>query len=329
MGELDQIFKKPSQLYAKGFSDVVVQQIQHIDWKKIETEIRWSEKKSHHIITFSDSNYPELLRQIASAPPVLFVSGDLSCLKQPQFAIVGSRKPTPVGREIAYEFARDLARAGFVITSGLALGIDGESHRGALESAKTIAVLGTSLDHIYPSKHHQLAQQIEQNGALVSEFSFSTPACPINFPRRNRIISGLSLGVLVVEATMYSGSLITAKLAMEQNRDVFAIPGSIRNPLSQGCHKLISEGAKLVKTVQDIIEEYDFLKQIPKQKGVLQQTKLESEEEKLLSYIGFEFTPIDTIIRRTGFSIQQLSSMLLLLELKGYIKSMHGGYYKI
>lgn len=319
---------RSSYFQKQGFSDNMIQKIQTIDWKKIEEEVTWSEKPNHHIVTIFDTQYPKLLHEISGPPIVLFVSGEIDCINNPQLAIVGSRKPTPSGREIAYEFAKDLAQLGLVITSGLALGIDGQSHQGALKTGKTIAVLGTGLDNIYPPSHRNLAEKIQEQGALISEFSFRTQIRKINFPKRNRIISGLSKGVLVVEAAAKSGSLITAKFAMEQNRDVFAIPGSIRSHFSVGCHELIKQGAKLVNSIEDIINEYEFLKPNVPKGTRLKRQPLEKNQERLLSYIGFEITPIDIIMVRSNFSIQELSSMLLLLELKGYLKSVPGGYCK-
>jgi DNA processing protein len=208
----------------------------------------------------NDGRYPPLLREIPQAPPVLFVHGDPDCLRVPQLAMVGTRNPTPSGRETARQFAAHLAGAGMIITSGLALGIDAAAHQGALAGGgRTIAVMGTSLDRVYPAKHRDLARAIAERGALVSELPTGTPALAENFPRRNRLISGLALGVLVVEAALQSGSLITARLALDQGREVFAIPGSIHNPLAKGCHALIRQGAKLVETANDIVEELGAL----------------------------------------------------------------------
>lgn len=222
----------------------------------VAADLRWLEQDGHHFLPYGSADYPPLLAQLEDAPIGLFVRGDPATLQLPQLAIVGSRNPTPTGRDNAAAFAAHLARCGLAITSGLAIGIDAAGHRGALETGgRTIAVCGTGLDIDYPTTHAQLAREIAAQGALVSELPPGTPAARRNFPRRNRIISGLSLGTLVVEAAVHSGSLITARLAAEQGREVFAIPGSIHNPLARGCHRLIREGAKLVETAEDIFAE--------------------------------------------------------------------------
>ena len=222
-----------------------------------QVDLEWlAAADKHHIITIQCDEYPPLLKQISDPPALLYVHGNLEILKDPQLAIVGSRNPTQGGSSSAYEFAKHLGQTGFCITSGLAIGIDGMAHKGALNAgAPTIAVIATGIDRVYPAKHRDLAHAIVEQGAIVSEFPLSTQPISANFPRRNRIISGLSYGTLVVEAAQQSGSLITARLAMEQNREVFAIPGSIHNPLARGCHQLIRQGVKLVETAQDILEE--------------------------------------------------------------------------
>ncbi|MCY1512305.1 DNA protecting protein DprA [compost metagenome] len=216
----------------------------------------WLEQPGHRLLCWDDPTYPALLGELANAPPLLFVAGDPALLERPQLAMVGSRRASAAGLDTARHFARSLAGGGFVITSGLALGIDGAAHQGALEaSGKTVAVLGTGLERVYPNRHRGLAARIvEEGGALVSELPLDCPPHPGNFPRRNRIISGLSLGVLVVEASPSSGSLITARLAAEQGREVYAIPGSIHHPGARGCHQLLREGATLVEKVEDILE---------------------------------------------------------------------------
>ena len=272
--------------------------------------------------------------EIADPPPVLFVHGDPTLLVRPQLAMVGSRNPTPGGSETAQAFACHLAQAGLVITSGLALGIDGASHRGALEGGgATLAVAGTGLDRVYPASHRGLAHAIVANGALISELPPGAPPLPEHFPRRNRIISGLSAGTLVVEAAANSGSLITARLAAEQGREVFAIPGSIHNPLARGCHGLIKQDAKLVETAQDILEELAPLTGIFTlpvkhlgEKG--NETPLCTVEQKaLLERLSFEPVAVDTIIRRSGLTPEVVSSILLTLELQGYVISSAGGCY--
>ena len=263
---------KPS-LKNAGFSRKLIEQIQRIDWSAVDRELQWAEISENHVVTVLDADYPKQLCEIKSPPLVLFVQGDINLLSQPQLAMVGSRNATPIGVETAEQFARYLTQCGLTITSGLALGIDAASHCGAIRSGKTIAVLGTGLDFIYPKRNQQLAIEIvKSGGAVISEFPLGTPPERKNFPRRNRIISGLSLGVLVVEATLYSGSLITARLAGEQGREIFAIPGSIHNPVARGCHQLIRCGAKLVETAQDIIEELAF-------KPNMNSPKIEAEQK--------------------------------------------------
>jgi DNA processing protein len=232
----------------------------------LKPELDWLGAPQHHLLVWSDPDYPPLLREIPDPPVMLYVMGDRRVLARPQLAIVGSRNPTPVGRENARAFAKSLAEAGLVITSGMALGIDGAAHRGALEAGgQTIAVAGTGLDRVYPPRHRDLAHDIARHGALVSEFPLGTPPRPENFPVRNRLISGLSLGTLVVEAALQSRALITARLATEQGREVLAIPGSIHSPQSRGCHALIRQGAKLVETARDILEELGPLASVARQ----------------------------------------------------------------
>lgn len=252
--------------------------------------------------------------------------------------MVGSRNPSMSGEETAREFARHLAATGLSITSGLALGIDGASHSGALMAdGITIAVMGTGLDRVYPASQHALAHEIAQQGALVSEFPLGTQLRPGNFPRRNRIISGMALGTLVVEAAEKSGSLITARLASEQGREVFAIPGSIHNPLARGCHKLIRQGAKLVETAGDVLEELapllsgmqplPYADDTDDTGAVEPQHQLDSEYQLLLECMGFDPVQIDLLIERSGLTAEEVSSMLILLELEGHVSSAPGGIY--
>ena len=325
-----------ASLNSAGFSNLSIKQLKRLDWQLVEDELRWAEEENHHIVTLVDDDYSGLLRNISAPPIVLFVHGSLDCLKKPQLAMVGSRNPTPVGKETALQFAQYLAATGLVITSGLAMGIDAASHMGALQTGSTIAVMGTGIDQIYPAKNQALMESIIERGAVISEFPLYTQPKRSNFPRRNRIISGLSMGTLVVEAAKRSGSLITAHCACEQGREVFAIPGSIHNPLSRGCHKLIREGAKLVEKAHDILEELELAtKIINSEKNaqgemVLNDNKevLDEDRRKLLSCIGFEATAIETLISRTGFAPREISSMLLMLELADYVKQVPGGYIR-
>ena len=323
---------------ASGFlTSATIDYLKHPDWNLIEKNIRWSEAANHHIIPVKSPHYPQQLKEIPDPPPVLFINGNVNLLAQNQIAIIGSRNPSYYGIETAKKFATALASYQLIITSGLATGIDGTSHQAALDiKQKTIAVLGSGLDRIYPRRHQQLAQHISDNGALVSEFPITTPPLSANFPRRNRIICGLSLGTLVIEATLRSGSLITARLANEQGKEIFAIPGSINNPLSSGCHKLIRDGAKLVENVKDILEELIPVCQISsngvslteptQQIGIKRKTN--EKHDAILHIIEQQPTSIDIISQRAEMSIQSLSSLLLVLELQGKITSVNGCYHR-
>jgi DNA processing protein len=324
-----------------GLGTAAQQALNSPDELRLATDLDWLEKPGHHLITWDDPRYPPRLRQTEGAPLLLFVIGDPELLGLPQLAIVGSRNPTPVGLENAQAFAESLARAGLIINSGLALGIDGAAHRGALNGGGlTLAVCGTGLDRVYPARHRQLAHDISRHGALVSEFPPGTPAMAGNFPRRNRLISGLSLGVLVVEAALQSGSLITARLAGTQGREVFAIPGSIHNPLARGCHRLLREGAKLVESAQDILEEIGPLlanRTMPAAvdtrgaspadtgDGAWQQ---DPDYVRLLEAMGYEPARVDQLVERTGFAADAVASMLLILELRNEVALAPGGVYQ-
>lgn len=307
------------------------------DQARIAADLAWLASPDRHLITRDDPRYPERLRQLEGAPLALFVVGDPELLALPQLAIVGSRNPTPAGLDNAKAFAENLAAAGLIITSGLALGIDAAAHQGALAGkGLTIAVCGTGLDRVYPARHRDLAHAIAQSGALVSEFPPGTPPVAANFPRRNRLISGLSLGVLVVEAALQSGSLITARLATSQGREVFAIPGSIHNPLARGCHRLLREGAKLVESAQDILEEIAPLLDLPlAHEGLATPQRAQRpldatpdpEYRQLLDALGHEPTRIDQLVERTGLTADVVASMLLILELQGAVTPSAGGHY--
>jgi DNA processing protein len=287
-------------------------------------------------IAFDDAAYPLLLREVSGAPLLLYVKGKVEALQHPAIAIVGSRNPTDGGERNAYEFARYLGLRGFCIVSGLASGIDAAAHRGALAAgAPTVAFLGHGIDTIYPAANRELAAAIEAGGALASEFTPGTPPRPALFPQRNRLISGMSLGTLVVEAARGSGSLITASYAVEQGREVFALPGSIHNPLSRGCHRLIGDGAKLVETAADIIPELGALA------GHWTQTSPESTLERdasrqtdgqytmLTRHLSFDPIGVDELAERSGLTIEQVCSMLLILELDGKVEKMTGGRYAL
>ena len=303
------------------------------DWAAVEQDLAWLAQPLRHAITVEDALYPPLLKQIPDPPLVLFLQGDPRTLATRQLAVVGSRNPSASGTQTATEFARHLANIGLTITSGLAVGIDAAAHRGALAAdGLTIAVTGTGLDQVYPARHRTLAEEIVARGALVSEFPPGTPPRPENFPRRNRLISALSLGTLVVEAAVQSGSLITARLAAEQGREVFAIPGSIHNPLARGCHALLRQGAKLVETAHDVLEELGALVAWEETPAAPPASKSPPEGDSkeftsLLRHIAYEPIDIDTLVDRSGLTADQVSSMLVVLELHGQIASAPGGLY--
>ena len=331
-GSIEKIFSASRGRLEKalvGNSEAISTILDGPDEAKLRPDLDWLAESGHHLLVWSDPDYPPLLREIPDPPVMLYIAGNRQLLSRPQLAIIGSRNPTPMGRENANAFARSLARAGLVVTSGMALGIDGAAHRGALESdGKTIAVTGTGLDRVYPARHRELAHEIVEHGALVSEFPLGTPPLPENFPVRNRIISGLSLGTLVVEAALQSGSLITARLAAEQGREVFAIPGSIHSPQARGCHALIRQGAKLVESAQDVLEELGPLASVTLQAARECSTPAltpDSPMHTLLEHIGHDPVTIDALIERSGLTADAVSSMLLQMELNGLVSSCPGG----
>ncbi|MDB2705251.1 DNA-processing protein DprA [Pseudomonadota bacterium] len=330
-GEPEKVFEAPNT--AESISARTRSALFKPDWLQIEKDLQWFEPEDRHIVTLYDSHYPELLKQIPDPPSLLFVQGDVSLLSQWQIALVGSRNPSTSGRDTAYEFSAYLAQGGITISSGLAMGIDAAAHQGALSvGGKTVAVVGTGLDRVYPAMNRELAHEIASTGAIVSEFALGTSPRAENFPRRNRIISGLSLGTLVIEAAVKSGSLITARMAMEQGREVFAIPGSIHNPLARGCHQLIRQGAKLVEKAEDILEELGSLAgvkvmgadQEPEAKEVINE---DEDYQVLFEFLGYDPIHIDSLIERCGLTADVVSSMLLLLELQGRVESFAGGRY--
>jgi DNA processing protein len=339
LGEPERLFNEPrASLTALGLKEVSIEAILKPDWQKVDEDMAWAEKNACRILKISDDEYPPRLKEIADPPPVLFVRGDVEVVSSLQLALVGSRNPSLVGKKIAEDFSRHMAMTGLTITSGLALGIDAVSHQGALDvKGKTVAVTGTGLDRVYPARHKRLAELIlEEGGALVSEFSPGAKAHASHFPRRNRIISGLSVGVLVVEAAISSGSLITARLALEQGREVFAIPGSIHNPLARGCNALIRQGAKLVETAEDVIGELAQYRGIAPVSADMEASPVEEPLENdaphqdLLHHIGYEPTSIDLLATEMGARVEVIYSMLLVLELKGIVSSAPGGcYYRV
>ncbi len=325
---------EPQQLGRLGIPAATIAAWTKPDWAGVEMDLRWLAAAERHLLQLGDAHYPPQLTQIADPPPLLFVQGDLDVLVVPALAMVGSRHPSTVGIRNAHEFAKHLAGYGLTIISGLAVGIDAAAHEGALQGGGlTIAVCGTGLDRIYPSVNTRLAQRIAQAGALISEFPIGTKPLSQNFPRRNRIISGLSAGLLVVEAAPQSGSLISARMAMEQGREVFAIPGSIHNPLARGCHALIRQGAKLVETAADILEELAPQLSInatmpePPSTATEAVAEISDEQSDLLAIMGYEAISVDDMVERSGLTAEAVSSMLLLLELQGLIEASPGGLY--
>ena len=299
-----------------------------------DAALEWARDPACHLLGIEDELYPGLLREIHGAPPVLYVHGDLAAFDAPALAIVGSRNPTRGGMQNAREFAADLGGAGFVIASGLAQGIDTAAHEGALSAgALTLAFLGHGIDRVYPAANRDLAHRVAQQGALVSDFPLGMAPRAELFPQRNRLISGCSMGTLVVEAARRSGSLITARLASEQGREVFAIPGSIHNALARGCHRLIRQGAKLVESSEDIVSELGSIGEYLMQNEDANETKhllsgdRDDEYKSLIKIIGHDPISADDIVTQSGLTIDQVSSMLLILELEGEIEALQGGQY--
>ena len=319
---LQRIVKKPlAQRIAQG-----------AERNKIDAALQWLEDPFNAVITLADPDYPAQLLNIDAPPPLLYFKGRRELLRQPALAVVGSRNATPQGLSNAEAFSEAASNAGLCIISGMALGIDTAAHHGGLRGAAgSIAVVGTGLDIVYPARNHRLAHKLAKEGGLISEFPLGTPAIGRNFPRRNRIISGISHGCLVVEAALQSGSLITARQALEQGREVMAIPGSIHSPLSKGCHALIKQGAKLVENTQDILDELNHLPLTQNENTV---TKKEftpgryTENSLLLKHISYDIVDIDTLCSRSGLTAEVVSAMLLSLELDGQISSLPGGCYQ-
>jgi DNA processing protein len=362
-------FESPRAVFEAGRSEwqklglkaELTHYLQNPDWAAVDQDRQWLAQAGNYLLTLHHPNYPFYLQQISDPPPLLFIHGDYTLLSSKQLAIVGTRYPSREGEKNAREFAEYLSLQGFTITSGMALGIDGASHWGALAgSGKTIAVAGTGLDRVYPAQHRDLAHKIAASGALVSEFFPGTPVRKGHFPRRSRIVSGLSLGILVVEAPENSGALYAARHAVEQNREVFAIPGSIHNPLAKGCHQLIKEGcAKLVETVADILEELKIYVPTPIQTELdrsistpkpvaikplnhptsttrrdkasptylVEQNDLEADYVCLLNHLTAGPTSIDNLVEVSGLTPEAISSMLLMLELRGLVTTQAGGLY--
>ncbi len=294
------------------------------DEAQLTATFQWLADTNNAIVTLADSDYPQALLNIADPPVLLYIKGDRRLLNHATISIVGSRHATHQGINNAESFAESLSNSGFSIISGLAHGIDAAAHRGGLKGkGRSIAVVGTGLDKVYPAANHDLAHDMAKQGLIISEFPIGTPPLAANFPRRNRLISGMGMGCLVVEASLKSGSLITARLAMEQGRDVFAIPGSIHSPQSKGCHALIKQGAKLVEAAQDVLEELGSV--IVSSSIVPDDTCIDSE---LFQFMGDEAVDLDTLQSRSGLTVSELSAMLLSLELDGLVCTLPGGLFQ-
>ena len=335
---------KARDLTRYGLTDETVSAISNPDEVQIESGLQWLSQPNHHLLCWDDDAYPVLLRRISNPPAALFIDGDPGCLWQPQIAVIGSRNPTAGGLDHARDFASTLARQGMTITSGLASGIDTAAHVAALDAgALTIAVNGTGLDQVYPASSRAVAGRIRSQGAMISELPLGSPPKRQHFPSRNRIISGLSLAVLVIEAGLNSGTLITARKAAEQGRDVFALPGSLNNPMAKGCHRLIREGARLVETVADIMQELgpvaaelqmeirqrlDLVDDAPEKTVKTAQSLLDDTDYRTVwDLMGYDPKPMDVIIEQSGLSAREISSMLLMMELKGMVIKHGNGRY--
>jgi DNA processing protein len=326
-------FGEPRNIHAAGHGalsrvvgDALARRVCHsFEAAALEPTLAWLRDARNHIVTLADPEYPQGLLHIPDPPPLLYVKGRHELLNRPSIAVVGSRNATPQGVNNAEAFSRALSDAGLCIVSGLALGIDAAAHRGGLQGVSgSIAVIGTGPDIVYPARNHALAHELAEFGVIVSEFPLGTPAKQGNFPRRNRIISGLSAGCLVVEGALQSGSLITARLAGEQGKEVFAIPGSIHSPLSKGCHALIKQGAKLVESANDVLEELGG-SLVPRQPTT---GPIMNDGHPMLGWLGHDPTDIDTMVARSGLTSETVCAMLLELELEGRVASLPGGLYQ-
>jgi DNA processing protein len=342
-----------SDLQQAGVSKRVADKIVEPNLERVDAALAWATAAGHHLVRIGTDLFPELLTRITDPPVLLFVNGDPDVLHLPTLAIVGSRNPTTGGIQNAHDFANHLGQAGFAIASGLAQGIDTAAHTGALHgNARTVAFLGHGIDRVYPAANRDLAHQIAESGALVSEYPLGAPPRKEHFPERNRLISGCSMGTLVVEAARRSGSLITARLSSEQGREVFAIPGSIHNALSRGCHSLIRQGAKLVESADDIVSELgpmvSHLTTLAKLDGsengadeqLMQndpapespsslRSNLDDEYKLLIKMMAHDPATVDEIARKSRLTIDQVSSMLLILELEGEVEALNGGQYAL
>jgi DNA processing protein len=322
-----------AQVVSRGAADALAKPPAHFD-ERLEETLAWlaQDPGRREVLTLADADYPAVLLAIEDPPVMLYRLGLPGRLPERALAVVGSRNPTPQGLLNARRFAKAFAEAGVTVVSGLALGVDGAAHEGALEGAApdavaTIAVVGTGLDRVYPKRHLELAHRIAERGIILSEYPLGTPPLPENFPRRNRLIAALGQGTLVVEAALQSGSLITARLASEQGREVFAIPGSIHSPHARGCHALLRQGAKLVESAQDVLEDLRFV--LPAAAAGTVQSEEEPEGESgLLAAMGYEPMGLDALIARTGIPAPLLQAQLLELELAGDVARLPGGLFQ-
>ncbi len=322
-----------SVLVAQGVRQEEAKRLMKVSQAALDAHLTWLDAPNHWLMMWQDEDYPMLLRDIDHPPPVLMGMGRRDLLNDPQVAVVGARHASQEGLRNAQDFAAVLSQAGIAVTSGLAHGIDAAAHRGALGAiGSTLAVVGTGLDRVYPAAHKALAHEIAAQGTLLSIFPLGTPPKARHFPLRNRVVSGLSLGTLVVEAAEKSGSLITARQALKQGREVFAIPGSIHNPMAKGCHQLIKQGAKLVECAQDILEELAPQLKLPLQQSAAQDERatatLSDAQQKLLAQMAFEPVTLDTLAVMTRWPVSSLQSTLLTLEMAGLIEVLPGGLYK-
>ncbi|MBC6413700.1 MAG: DNA-protecting protein DprA [Chromatiales bacterium] len=342
IGTPEQIIESSeSKLLKAGLEKKTVDFIKNPPDEKITQNLVWASAPNHEIRTLFCRQYPEQLKQIKDAPPLLYIKGNEKLLKEPQIAVVGCRQPTPGGRANAKKIASSLAKAGIMVTSGMAAGIDAVAHESAMQYGPTAAVVATGPDKIYPAKNKPLAERIANQGVLISEFAVGTAPVRSNFPRRNRIISALSFGVVVIEATLRSGALITARIAVEQGKDVFAVPGSIQNPKAQGCHHLIKQGAKLVEKVEDILfelqsqlewhlKEKDTTETMNK-KGYAtdKQVELKGLHKNILEAMGYDPVDVDTVVARCGLPVHTVSAAMLTLEMENYVDSDNGVYTRL
>jgi DNA processing protein len=318
----DQLLRAmPPEAYAALHSEEVS--------REVSLALQWAAEPGHSVITLADSTYPKLLLEIADPPPVLYARGRVELLDRPSLAVVGSRNATVQGERNAESFARAFSEAGLTIVSGLALGIDAAAHRGGLAGpGSTIAVLGTGIDVLYPTRNRELGETIARDGLLISEFPIGTQSLAQNFPRRNRLISGLAQGCLVVEAALASGSLITARAAAEQGREVFAVPGSIHSPLAKGCHALIKSGAKLVESADDVLSELAGFRRGSERRTAAQPPRDTGQSDPLLECMGFDPIDVDSLCVRAGLPAERIASELLRLELAGHVAPLPGGLYQ-